>query len=263
MPNGDVSPDDQPDIHEVMSQALRRSALGRVAPDRAPSAATLLIAMGGVRGIVESILPLIVFLVTFTIARNAVPERDVVLVSVAAPVVISVIFIVVRLVRREAVTPAIAGALGVVISAAFAAITGKAENNFVPGFFINGAIVLVMLVTIVVRRPFLGVVASLLLSDRDWRQDRAQVRVAYIATWFWVGLAVIRLGVEIPLFFAHQITALGTARLITGVPLYAAILWLTWLVMRTAWTAPERVEDAADEDPTKESRATAAETDDV
>jgi hypothetical protein len=248
MSAGDPTPDDQPDLREVMSQALRRSGLGRVAPDQAPSAATLLTAMGGVRGIVESILPLIVFLVTFTIARNVVPEKDVVLISVAAPVVISVIFIVIRLVRREAVTPAIAGALGVVISAVFAAITGKAENNFVPGFFINGGILLVMLVSIVARRPLLGVLASLLLSDPEWRQDRAQVRVAYVATWLWVGLAVIRLGVELPLFFAHQITALGTARLITGVPLYAAILWLTWLVMRTAWTAPERVEDDADDD---------------
>ncbi|MEP6843623.1 MAG: DUF3159 domain-containing protein [Pseudolysinimonas sp.] len=229
-----------------MSQALRRSGLGRVAPDQAPSAATLLTAMGGARGIVESILPLIVFLVTFTIARNTVAEKDVVLVSVTAPVVISVIFIVTRLVRREAVTPAIAGALGVVISAVFAAVTGKAENNFVPGFFINSGILVVMLVTIAVRRPLLGLLASLLLSDPDWRQDRAQLRVAYIATWFWVGLAVIRLGVELPLFVTHQITALGTARLITGVPLYAAILWLTWLVMRTAWTAPERVDDTTD-----------------
>jgi Protein of unknown function (DUF3159) len=237
----DDSPDnsetpEQPDFREAMAQAMRRSGLGRVAPDQPPSAATLLTAMGGVRGIVESILPGLLFLITYTVTRNL-------WWSVAAPVVIAVVFVVVRLVRRQPVTTAIAGLVGIVISAAIALLTGRPENNFVPGFFINGVILLAMLTSIVIRRPLLGILASLLLSDPGWRQDRAQLRVAYIATWFWVGLAVIRLGVELPLYFLHDTSALAAARLVTGVPLYAVILWLTWLVMRTAWTAPVRVED--------------------
>ena len=131
----------------------------------------------------------------------------------------------------------------IVISAVIALLTGRAENNFIPGFFINAGILVVTLVTLAVRRPLIGLVASLLLSDPEWRKDRAQLRVASIATWLWVALAVIRLGVELPLYFAGATSALAAARLITGVPLYAVILWLTWLVMRTAWTAPERVED--------------------
>lgn len=231
--------DDQPDFREQMSQALRRSGLGRVAPDRAPSAATLLTAMGGVRGIVESILPGLLFLVTYTVTRNL-------WWSVAAPVVIALVFVVIRIVRRQPLTTSIAGLAGIVISAAIALLLNKPEANFIPGFFINAGILLVTLVTLAVRRPLIGVVASLLLSDPEWRSDPAQRRVAYIATWFWVGLAVIRLGVELPLYFAGDTSALAAARLITGVPLYAVVLWLTWLVMRTAWTAPERVEDEAE-----------------
>ncbi|MFC5501740.1 DUF3159 domain-containing protein [Lysinimonas soli] len=225
-----------PDLREAMARAVRRSGLGRVAPDQAPSAATLLLAMGGVRGIVESILPGLLFLVTYTITRNL-------WLSVAAPVVIALVFIVIRLVRREPITSAIAGALGIVISAVIALLTGRPEDNFVPGFFINGAILLLTVVSLLVRRPLIGVLASLLLSDPEWRADRAQFKVAVIATWFWVALAVIRLGVELPLWAVGDTSALATARLLTGVPLYAVILWLTWLVMRTAWTAPERVED--------------------
>ena len=160
---------------------------------------------------------------------------------------IAVVFVVVRLVGRQAVTTAIAGLLGIVISAVIAILTGRPENNFVPGFFINAGILLVTVLTLAIRRPLIGLVASLLLSDPEWRSDRAQLRVAYIATWLWVGLAVIRLGVELPLYVAGATSALAAARLITGVPLYALILWLTWLVMRTAWTAPERVEDDAQE----------------
>jgi len=230
------APDDQPDFREQLSQALRRSGLGRVAPDQPPSAATLLAAMGGVRGIVESILPGLLFLVTYTITRNL-------WWSVAAPVVIAIVFVVIRLVRRQALTTSIAGLVGIVISAAIALLLNKPEANFIPGFFINAGILLITLITLAVRRPLIGVVASLLLSDPEWRADRAQRRVAYIATWLWVGLAVIRLGVELPLYFAGDTSALAAARLITGVPLYAVILWLTWLVMRTAWTAPERVDD--------------------
>lgn len=231
--------DDQPDFRAQMSQALRRSGLGRVAPDQAPSAATLLTAMGGVRGIVESILPGLLFLVTYTVTRSL-------WWSVAAPVVIALVFVVIRIVRRQPLTTSIAGLAGIVISAAIALLLNKPEANFIPGFFINAGILLVTLVTLAVRRPLIGVVASLLLSDPEWRSDPAQRRVAYIATWFWVGLAVIRLGVELPLYFAGDTSALAAARLITGVPLYAVVLWLTWLVMRTAWTAPERVEDEAE-----------------
>ena len=238
-PEGSDTPSPS-DFREAMAQAMRRSGLGRVAPDQAPSAATLLTAMGGVRGIVESILPGLLFLVTYTITKNL-------WWSVAAPVAIAVVFVVVRLVGRQAVTTAIAGLLGIVISAVIAILTGRPENNFVPGFFINAGILLVTVLTLAIRRPLIGLVASLLLSDPEWRSDRAQLRVAYIATWLWVGLAVIRLGVELPLYVAGATSALAAARLITGVPLYALILWLTWLVTRTAWTAPERVEDDAQE----------------
>lgn len=237
---GDSELDDQPDFREQMSRALRRSGLGRVAPDQPPSAATLLAAMGGVRGIIESIVPGLLFLVTYTVTRNL-------WWSVAAPVVIAVVFVVIRLVRRQPVTTAVAGLFGILLSAAIALLTGRPENNFVPGFFINAGILLITVVTIAIRRPLIGLVASLLLSDPEWRQDRAQLRVAYIATWFWVALAVIRLGVELPLYFAGATSGLAAARLITGVPLYAVILWLTWLVMRTAWTVPERVEDDAEQ----------------
>jgi hypothetical protein len=237
---GKSKPAERSEFREAMAEAMRRSGLGRVAPDQAPSAATLLTAMGGVRGIVESVLPGLLFLVVYTITRNL-------WWSVAPPVAIAIAFVLIRLVRRQSLTTAVGGLVLIVISAAIALLTGRAENNFLFGFGINALILLVTLVTLAVRRPLIGLVASLLLSDPDWRSDPAQLRVAYIATWFWVALAVLRLGVELPLYVAGNTSALAAARLIEGVPLYAVILWLTWLVMRTAWTAPERVEDDAEQ----------------
>jgi hypothetical protein len=247
-PDGDRAPrpeGDAPDAHDAFGQALRRSSLGRIAPGETPSAATLLRAMGGVLGIVESVLPTLLFLVVYT-ATGGLPRDQQLIWSLAAPVAVSIVFIVVRVVRRQAVMTAIAGFLGVGISAAVALLTGSAKNNFVPGFLIDGAIVAVMGISLVVRRPFLGVLVGFLIGDRTWRQERAQLRVATIATVLWLLLGAIRLAVEVPFFVLDRIDVLATAKLILGVPLYAVILWLTWLLFRTSWTMPERDDESAE-----------------
>lgn len=242
-PDSDPIGDGDPvDPRDALAQALRASSLGRIAPGQTPSARVLLGAMGGVLGIVESILPTLLFLVVYTLTGSV---RDQLLISLAAPVLASIVFVVVRVARRQAVLTAVAGFVGVGISAAVALLTGSAKNNFVPGFLIDGVIVVVMAVSLLVRRPFLGVIVGFLIGDRTWRGDRAQRRVAAIATVLWLLLGAIRLAVELPFFFLGHIEALGAAKLILGVPLYAVVLWLTWLLFRTSWTMPERDDDAS------------------
>jgi len=236
---------DPVDPRDALQQALRTSSLGRIAPGETPSARVLLGAMGGVMGIVESILPTLLFLIVYTFTGSV---RNQLVISLAAPVLASVVFVVIRVVRRQAVLTAVAGFVGVGISAAVALLTGSAKNNFVPGFLIDGAIVVTMGISLLVRRPFLGVLVGFLIGDRTWREDRAQRRVATIATVLWLLLGAIRLAVELPFFFLGHIEALGAAKLILGVPLYAVILWLTWLLFRTSWTMPER-EDESDDEP--------------
>ena len=59
-----------------------------------------------------------------------------------------------------------------------------------------------------------------------------------VATWCWVGLFAARLAFELPLYFAGQTELLGSVKLIMGVPLYAALLWVTWLLVRAAYAKP-------------------------
>lgn len=231
---------DAPDPRDALGQALRRSGLGRVAAGQTPSARSLLKAMGGVLGIVESVVPTLLFLVVYTITAD-------VWWSVGIPVVVALGFVVVRVVRREAVTTAIAGFLGIVVSAGIAVLTGNAANNFLLGFVIDAAILVVMVASLLVRRPFLGVLVGFLIGDRTWREDRAQVRVATVATVLWAFLGGIRLAVEVPFYLLEQTSALAATKLILGVPLYAVILWITWLLFRTAWTLPERDDGASGE----------------
>ncbi|AXH35900.1 DUF3159 domain-containing protein [Humibacter sp. BT305] len=217
-----------PTLSDALARAARRSGLAKVAPGETPTASSLLAAMGGVRGLIESILPGFGFLVMYAITKDLA-------LSVLAPVALSVVFVLVRLVTRSPVMPAIAGLLGVGISAGLALFTGRAEDNFVLGIVINIVCLLVLLVSLVARRPFIGVIVGLLTGDSGWRADPAKLRVVLIATWCWVGLFVVRLAVEVPLYLTAQTELLAGAKLILGVPFYAAMLWVTWLLVRTAF----------------------------
>jgi hypothetical protein len=229
-----VSEEQPPSLRDGLRAAAQRSGFGRVTPGEAPTGAALLAAMGGVRGLVESILPGFAFLVVYTITQQLLP-------SVLIPVGIAVLFLVIRLVMRSPWTPAIAGIIGIGLSAGLALLTGRAEDNFVPGFIINAVFLVALLVSLVVRWPLIGVIASLVTGEGSgWRQDRAKVRVAVIATALWCGLFAVRLGVELPLYFSGATQALAGVKLILGVPFYAAMLWVTWLLVRTVYTRVER-----------------------
>ena len=226
-----------PTFAEALSAAAAKSSLGRVKPGETPTAGALLGAMGGIRGLVESILPGLLFLVIYTISQSL-------LLSVLVPAAVAVIFVVVRLVTRQPVTSAIAGALGIAISAVLALVTGRAEDNFVPGFFINGGLVLVMVVSLIVRWPLIGVIVGFLTGESGWRTDKAKFRVAVIATVLWALLPAARLAVELPLWSLGLAQALAAVKLVMGVPLYAALLWVTWLLVRTAYTKPAEAQTA-------------------
>ncbi|WIA98289.1 DUF3159 domain-containing protein [Curtobacterium sp. MCBA15_004] len=225
----------QPTFSEQFRAAVQNAGIARVAPGETPSGRDLLGAVGGIRGLAESILPGLAFLVVYTITKELVP-------SVVIPVVVGLVFVVLRLVQRQSVTMSFAGILGVAVSAGLALLTGRAETNFIPGIVINAVWLVGLLVSLAVRWPLIGVVVGFLLpaaedgSHVDWRADLAKRRVLTVATWVWVGLFALRLAVEVPLYLTAQVELLAGLKLILGVPLYAAVLWVTWLLVRTVFT---------------------------
>lgn len=216
-----------PNLTEAFESAVRKSSLAKVSADEAPSGSAILTAIGGVRGLIESILPSFAFLVVFLISRN-------VMLSALIPLGIAVVFIVARVVQKAPVTPAVTGAVGVAITAFLAIVTNNANNNFLPGMVLNAVFLVAMLVSLIVRRPIIALVVAALLGERaaGWRESRRARRVLTTATWLWVGLFGIRLVVELPLYLAGETAALGIAKLILGVPFYALVLWVTWLLVR-------------------------------
>jgi hypothetical protein len=231
----------EPSFREAFAAAAQNSRLSGVNPGEAPSGAALLGAVGGIRGLVEAILPGLSFLVIYTITQDL-------LTSVLAPFGVAIVFIVVRLIQRQPVMSAITGAVGIGLSAGLAYFTGNISNNFLLGFVINGVAVVLLVVSLLVRRPLVGVVIGLLTGDEHWRHDPAKLRVAYVTTVLWLLLSALRLAVQVPLYIAELPDALAATKLLMGVPLYLGLLWATWMLVRTAWRPAEEPDASAPAD---------------
>ncbi|MBW4042459.1 MAG: DUF3159 domain-containing protein [Acidobacteria bacterium] len=214
-----------------------RAGLARAADATPLTARGVLDAIGGPLGIVESVLPPLVFVVYYqvvAIRQAPVPiARPALIPVVAAPLVLSAVFVLVRLVRRQRPGGAISGAVLVAVSAVLVLVTGDANTNYLPGFFINAGYGLAFLVSVIVRRPLVGVVTGLLTADAGWRADPTRRRAATWLSLLWVLLFSIRLLVELPLYLAgNRVVELGIARIVLGLPLYSIVLVVTVLVVQ-------------------------------
>lgn len=184
-------------------------------------------AVGGWLGVIESILPALVFVVVLSVSKNT-------LAAVISAVSVSVVFLVIQIVRKKPLTQAIAGAIGIGISA-FLPLRdgGHPEDYFIQGFITNAVYLSVLSLSVLVRWPIIGVLVGLLIgSGSGWRKNKSQMRRFQAATFIWIGLFSGRLIVQLPLYFAQATEALGIARIAMGVPLYALCIWFTWLLVR-------------------------------
>jgi hypothetical protein len=193
--------------------------------------AKVLAALGGTRGLLDSGLPSILFLLVFNISHNLNQ-------SALLAIALSVVFAVLRLVKRETVQHAISGVVGVAFCALLARHTGKAADFYLPGLIINVIYGTVYTIANLAKWPILGLLLGPVLGENlAWRKNIARRRAYINAGWIWVALFASRLLVQYPLYKTNHINLLGTARLVMGTPLFLLTAWATWLVLRRVPTA--------------------------
>jgi len=184
-------------------------------------------AVGGPLGMAETALPAVAFVVAYTASGSNTNTAAIVAVGLALALTIA------RLVRRESPRHALSGLFGVGFAAFIAAKSGKAENFFLPGLLLNAAYASALMISIAVRWPLIGIVVTKLDGeDSAWRSDPLRMRAFRRATWLFAGMFLARLLVQLPLYLAGAVVALGVARTAMGLPLFALALWLTWLLVR-------------------------------
>lgn len=200
-------------------------------------------ALGGVRGVVESVAPGLLFVVVYLASGQRLAPA---LIASAASAVLAVL---VRLVQRTPPTQAFSGVIGVGIGVLWAWRTGEASDYFAYGLWVNAAYLVGTLVSVLVGWPLVGLVVGLFDKNGPltggswsqavaWRQDPVLVRRYAWATWPWVALFALRLLVQVPFYLGGDVVWLGTAKLAMGVPLTAVALWLSWMMVRRSGASP-------------------------
>lgn len=194
---------------------------------------SLLQGMGGWLGVIETVLPSVLFGTGFALTGEA-------LVSVVMAGGTSAVFILYRLFTRKSASSALIGAFAVGFAAWLALRDGgQAVDYFIPGFITNAVYGSVLLISILVRWPILGVLVELLRGrDMSWRKNTKVLTIYSLVTAFWVGFFCLRLAVQLPLYFAGNTELLATARVAMGPPLYALVILTTWLMLRATVLKP-------------------------
>jgi hypothetical protein len=189
--------------------------------------------LGGVRGMVESSIPVLAFVVV-NIIWSLTP-------ALIVAVVTGLGIAGYRLLRRQSMRHAINGLFGIGIGAALALKTGDAKTFFVPGIVLTLGYGLAMIGSVVARRPLVGWLWSLVVDNggNRWRLDDGLRRIFGWLTVIWASVFLAKFVVNVWVYFAAGLTddekasILGVMRIVLGFPPYAILLALTvWAVRR-------------------------------
>ena len=220
-----------------------RTGLGAIDAERFNVAS----AVGGWRGVIESAAPTLVFVVVMAVRPSAL------VAALAASLAVSGAALAARLAQRQGLTQVLGGAVLALASAAWAWRSGEASNFYATGLLINAAWLAGCLLSLAVGRPLVGILMGLWRAaaggsarpgggadaDDAVRSEDAAARAAEhrrhrAATAVLAAMFALRLAVEVPLYLAGAagVGALGIARLVLGLPLFALTAWFIWLLVR-------------------------------
>jgi hypothetical protein len=181
--------------------------------------------IGGWRGLLDSGLPVVVF-----VAANAVGGLT---AAIWAAICCGVLLLALRLLRRESVQQAISGFLGIALAAYIASRTGEAKGFFLLGIWASFLYAALFLASVLVRWPLVGVVWEYVDGGGGtWRREAALFRVYIWTTLLWVGVFLSRGVVQRFLYEEDRTGWLAVARLAMGYPVTVGALAVTILAVR-------------------------------
>jgi hypothetical protein len=200
--------------------------------------------LGGWRGLVESGIPVIVFVVADIIlgrvfepgqTLGALGDKPALKLAILASVGVAVLMAVVRLAQGKPVRFAVNGLIGIAIGAVLAWRSGEERSFYLPGIIYSLCYGLALLASVGVRQPLVGWIYSVVADGgrKEWRHDPRLVRTFAWLTVLWAATYIVKAGLQWLLYLAHADVALGVARIVLGYPPYLLLLALTvWSVKR-------------------------------
>jgi hypothetical protein len=192
---------------------------------------SLMDALGGRKGLLDSAAPALTFVVVFVATGQQLTP------ALVAALVAGGLVAVVRLARRDTLRHVAAGFGGVALSVVVARTTGRPADFFLPSLVANLAAAAAWALSIWVRRPLLGVVVGTVTRSRRWRSEPVLLRAYQRASWIWTASFLVRAAVMTPLWLAGEVVALGIAKVALGWPMVLVVIWLSWQVLQPAYRA--------------------------
>ena len=196
---------------------------------RAVTEAALFEAFGGVRGMVETVLPGLLFVTIFTI------NKDLHLSAIAA-LAVSLLLVVVRLVMRDTVKHAFSGVFGVAFGVVFAMMTGNAKNFYLPGMLYTLGLGLAYVITTLAGVPLMGLILGPVFKENlSWRTRNPGRKKAYSkASYAWGGILLAKCAILFPLYWWADTTELGWVLVALKIPPFLLAVYLTWVFLAKA-----------------------------
>lgn len=190
--------------------------------------------LGGVRGMLESALPFVGFTVAWVVSRQLYP-------ALGAALGVALVLAVARVVQRQSVKYVVQAVVPTAIAALIATRTGRAQDVFLPGILYNGALAVLSVLTVAVRRPLVGFIIGAAVGEpTGWARDRGLVRLTSKLTLILAVPYVARFVIQLPLFLAGQVVWLGVAKVVLGWPLLVAALAAMGVVLSKGRTPMEQ-----------------------
>ncbi|MCY1140241.1 DUF3159 domain-containing protein [Actinoplanes sp. Pm04-4] len=205
--------------------------------------------LGGVRGLIESSLPVLAFVALNVILGDTVvglEKRTALYWAIGGAVFSALAIGAFRLARKQPVRHAVNGLFGIAIGAFLAWRTGKAEDFYLPGILLTFAQAAALLVSVLVRKPIIGYVWGVMANKgrQDWFGNARLFRTFQWLTLVWVASLSVRAGIQFVLYQMGEANALGIARILISWPIYAATFAFTaWAIHRV--TSSQQTEEAA------------------
>ena len=183
-------------------------------------------AFGGKKGLIDSGIPAVIFLVIFNVTKDLQS-------ALIASIAISALLTVIRLARRDTLQHALSGFIGVLICAWFANRTGNPSDLYIPKLLTNLGYGSVYLIANLVGWPVLGLMLGPILGENlSWRNHPERKRAYVQASWLWVAMFFTRIAVQYPIYRSGNVNLLGTVNLAMGYPFFIATAYGSWLIIR-------------------------------
>jgi hypothetical protein len=189
--------------------------------------------LGGTRGMVESALPFVAFTIAWVISRQLYP-------AIGAAVGTALVLATIRLLQRQSIKYVLQAVIPTAIAVLIATRTGRAQDVFLPGILYNGALAVLSLLTVAIRRPLVGFVIGAAVGEpTSWAKDRGLVRMTSKLTLVLAVPYITRFVVQMPLFLAGHVVLLGVAKVALGWPLLIAALTVMGFMLSKGKTPME------------------------